>query len=1799
MAIPDYLKRQPTQTNPVTPASSMASLLSKGIPTKPLADTPIRLPKKQTTPVFTPNTNKTTTLGVAPQPTQSTTFRPSQIFPSKENAFTNFQNGGRKFLIKSGANALKMSADALDFYTSYVVRNPDKVVKATLLPITGLRAPKMEDTPELAVKKRIKNDWQDFASELLDSGYNPSRRAKKAMDKIILSDYMQPAKEWSEAPLSEKLTKRLPQTLVELGPSVVASIAMYGVNPTFGAASIIGSTAQDVKEEGMKYGLNESEAERLALPTGIAVGLMDRLVPAKIFSGQRTKFAQGMMKRLARTIVESGKRGLEEAGTEALQESIQIAAESTFRDDLGFDEIKTRNALSAVMGLFGGAGANIMTQAAISMREQGFSAGLSIKDVSDQTLKKAAKASPTPEEFVQSPEALKTKKPVNELVQLWVEANVDPNQKAQKIKKEVVSDPSQDKLLEIERQVSLLDPEGQTESEVLTQLEVAEKGNRIFVPRDVDAKAGDPNNEARFIAEKSTFPKFVPDNLRSKELFDSVLNDISNKQIPKKIAGVRLYTTYLNEINSRLGIPQRYTIEDVVSIRDDKAKYAKLNAQMTTRMLKQAEGISRSATPQEVKKAVQSISPQPRAEGAKQLRVRLRALAAGSRSGLKEGRIEQKLIAQSKKEITKEKSDRITELKLLKQRMKDRRKFMRAGIEEGQASVKLSAKYVQKEIREALRESNLSPSDRDKFTDMLKSVQTVEQLQKKMPVIEDRIVQLETRAERGSLINRIRGALTKTKPVKSGKTPKGKFTPELQKVFDFAREAVRMTEEEAQQKVIDNLTQYKSNPPVEIAMQNRILSMRYGGVTTLNQLAQDIDEMIETGKLASNLKKFNTQGDIERTVGMVEDVLTGGDKNYEPEAHKDLKGKVKKWYASVGKSFILSWGGMMEASESYSTAQDKRMRDTFGILDQENKVKQLHEDFINEFNGVITSAYNIQEPSSIKLQFKISKKINQLNKVITIGDFVFADGKTRTLRMTRDEAIKRYMEFQDPTLIDSFEVGNKYTDEIKDSIVGILSKEDKAFAMGQLEMYRAHYDVVNEVYRDLNGIDLPFNEFYSPIRRTGYKGDPLSQFGEFLDEANYMVGVGSGSLNARVNSSLEIAQQGSTKVLARHFAETNYYVAWAERLRFFNSVFGDGNVRSIYKDRFGEQFLHQIDRQLKQLASKGKAVGERYVALDWLRKKYSVGSLMIKPAIFVKQLTGVFAYLEEVSSKDFLAGIADFMKNPIQNARILNEESTFIRNRIDYKERDITDALNSDVYKAWSAQNNLINTLMLNVSYGDKLPVLLGSWAMRKKLIEQGKLSMKQIIDVYSNFGQETQQSSDTGRMSSVQTGGSFAQLFTMFISAPRAMLQKEVNAIRSIVRQGGTSPQNLKRVARVIVLYHFVLPLIFQMVANAFRTDDDAEKDYKRAAIMGPINGLFIFGSMIESVVRAALGQKVWPQQIPVVTVVEDVTKMIKSLNLADIEPVDYEELVKGIAGTTQALGLPTEWGLGIYNAGRNIVEGDVKEGILNASGWSDFALGKGKPKETIAEKKKKEGDFYKKQIADGLMSEQAAREALSKKVKAMNKSAKKDLKDNMSLYSKEEFAKEIKELIKVKAITEQEGKSILKEKIQKDKTQEADTEARDKKIEEAKERGVYLLSEDDNILDVIERGAKAFRVDKKTAFKAMFSSEKIDLVNDKRVGLLRMGEEQAAAYKEEFGINAEDYRLEHIVPRAIGGGNGKNNLRVLTKSEWSQFTKADTKVINAVDKGTITPAQGRDLIEKYKNGEMTFEELELALGS
>jgi GGDEF domain-containing protein len=810
----------------------------------------------------------------------------------------------------------------------------------------------------------------------------------------------------------------------------------------------------------------------------------------------------------------------------------------------------------------------------------------------------------------------------------------------------------------------------------------------------------------------------------------------------------------------------------------------------------------------------------------------------------------------------------------------------------------------------------------------------------------DRISQKALKEAQTALRQNIRGKIRKelrsTKVKKVSGKPRGKFTPEVQNVLDMLRNAAKMNVADARARIDDNLAQYQDTiPPDNVALENRVLAMVAGfdnrTIGELEQLLREIKLLKDEGEMIAELKKFNRQARDEKARAAALGVISGdkglpkgitaGEKIARAQLDRNMgiTDRAKRWFAHQGVS-IVGWKDVLDilsrldkTSKPFQSALSKegdvlkaKNAEKAGIRENTEKVQDLYK-----------VAYGLKSPRAML------RRVMDDSKPIFIGTFNDAFGNQVELEMSRAEARKRYMEMQDPDLMATFTEGMGYTQDMIAAITEALTPQDKAFADSQLAYYRQYYNTVNETYRDIYGVDLPFNPNYSPIRREGVAAKEEVGFGEFLQEINLNASVSSGSLKSRVANIRPLRQQSDLAVLEQHISEMEHFKAWAERSRELQAVFNDPDIRTAIKVYHDKDILGVVDNFMADFVRNGAERSGNLNWLDKLRGNIARSVLAVKVSIGVKQLTSFIAFADDIPVKDFVAGTADFWKNPIENAKFLKEHSELLKSRGQTMERDIQTALKSDEYSAWRKGANFLNTLMLNVQMGDQGAIVMGGWPVFKYHLDRGA-SVEEAIQKFEQSTESAQQSADLSELSKFQRAGSFAKLFTMFLSSPNQYVRKEIAAVRNLL----AGRQGVQATAKTLVIYHMLLPMLFQFVSDGFTWDEDEQK---RAVILGPLNGIFILGSMLEGVIREALGQKVFDDEVPVVSLADDARRAMKLITEDDMDAEDTLKAIRSLAGLVGALtGTPTKTAVDIAAGVDEILTGEFDKGLAEVLGWS-----------------------------------------------------------------------------------------------------------------------------------------------------------------------------------------------------------------------------------------------------------------------
>lgn len=860
-----------------------------------------------------------------------------------------------------------------------------------------------------------------------------------------------------------------------------------------------------------------------------------------------------------------------------------------------------------------------------------------------------------------------------------------------------------------------------------------------------------------------------------------------------------------------------------------------------------------------------------------------------------------------------------------------------SAFKDGARLARSDVKAAQGAIIDLIESAKLRPADKAKFIRSLKNIDSINKAKRQLPKIRKRVETLLKADSVRKLRAEISKSLKKAKAKKQGGRLKGKYTPEIQKQLDQLYRIDKLTKQEANDELAKSFTLDEIPSPEQRTINTMLMAKAEASeasVESLVDLAVRVKTLIQGGRNVNlyleSVREAQLKEDAKGFVDLIGEVPVRENYNWRTD--------LAAWMKEKGNNLFNNWAGTLETKLLYAfDSKDNKAVNDFidqkaSLFEESRAFDKGKQDTILEIEERILEASGMSRKELQKRMYK------DTSEMIDLGNMVHSDGRTRRVKMTRAEARKRYMEFQDEelrlTLFDD-KTGNRYTPEIESAIEAALSGQDLAIVDAQMEFYNEYYDRVNETYRKVYAVDLPKVEFYSPIRRANFDVETS----QFLQGVAAQGSVAPGSTKGRVSSRSEILAAGDLEVLMSHVYEMEYFIAYAEKVNDMRRLFGKSEVQRALKDKMGGEFARSINKDIDYFSGKGAQgsfLGEK--TLKVLVRNFGFAQLAAKPQIGLKQLTSFPAMVSGVKTKDFAVGLAEFAKNPKAALEILND-SEFFQKRGYAIDKDFK-AMTEDKHflNLMGKKPGILKFLMLPIKYGDKGAIAFGGYGHYHAQRKAG-MSHEKALDSFSRLANKTQQSSDIDQFSQLQQKNDvISQVLTQFMSSPNALARAEYRAIIN----GLKGRISKKEFAKQFFVYHFLIPNLFTLAANGFEFEPE---DHLKTSILGTASGIFLFGDILESVVSEVISGDHFEATIRhPVEFIDGVMKFVEDLADGDIEISDFweggKELNSGLKAVGAGTGVPLatlhNQLVGINDA----MNGDVVEGGYKALGYSPWVI-------------------------------------------------------------------------------------------------------------------------------------------------------------------------------------------------------------------------------------------------------------------
>jgi hypothetical protein len=472
----------------------------------------------------------------------------------------------------------------------------------------------------------------------------------------------------------------------------------------------------------------------------------------------------------------------------------------------------------------------------------------------------------------------------------------------------------------------------------------------------------------------------------------------------------------------------------------------------------------------------------------------------------------------------------------------------------------------------------------------------------------------------------------------------------------------------------------------------------------------------------------------------------------------------------------------------------------------------------------------------------------------------------------RDKLRRMGMDFDDPAF--AAEIENYLGTELMgfaDATVNYLSNE--------------YYESVNNVYREVNDVNLNYISNYFPTRTIGKVDADLLADGDFnaIFDAEFASG-----LKERSDTDSEIDLKGATftAALNDHYRSMERFKAYAADTRTLNSIINNESVLNVMDMlRMTGAVRQSINQAINPDSAKQAMYDNRL--LSWMQTAYTGVALAFKLIQIPKQATSAvqaipdYTYLKSgkrMPGLDLLLWTADFaavMAQPRKYLRIAREMSPQFKYRLKMGMKGDVVGLEGGVPTRGrlNQRNSFLGRGARLYARASAAPTIIGDimgvlgyMANFRRDVING-MAPEQAIEKFEDYNETQQSRRATERSIIQQNANAYTRLFTMFGSASLLMINNVSQSGLNIARAIGKGKAPSMRDIRRFYVNYGLANALFVGASNfgklVSRDDEDKREAYRKilmaAAGINLLSFIPILGGTAENAIDKWMrGEKV-----------------------------------------------------------------------------------------------------------------------------------------------------------------------------------------------------------------------------------------------------------------------------------------------------------------------------------------------------
>ena len=202
------------------------------------------------------------------------------------------------------------------------------------------------------------------------------------------------------------------------------------------------------------------------------------------------------------------------------------------------------------------------------------------------------------------------------------------------------------------------------------------------------------------------------------------------------------------------------------------------------------------------------------------------------------------------------------------------------------------------------------------------------------------------------------------------------------------------------------------------------------------------------------------------------------------------------------------------------------------------------------------------------------------------------------------------------------------------------------------------YERLNKIHIELYNKDLPKVDNYWPA--TSEHESELDVFATYTNLSSSDISA----MKERVKGKVKPVPRNAYSKYSKHILQTEWIEGISPMRKQISDMFLNNTAKDFIREKFGDRVVNRLNEEINDLSlTKQSQFMSSYEG--WLGKALNnwtvakIGS----PTVFVKQLSGVLNYAEEVNSLSWVKNFSKGLISPKETYKFMTENAPFLEAR--------------------------------------------------------------------------------------------------------------------------------------------------------------------------------------------------------------------------------------------------------------------------------------------------------------------------------------------------------------------------------------------------------------------------------------------------------------------------------------------------------------------------------------------------------